>query len=129
MSLAKDSPFYPIPADRVIMESPNCLAFYDRYPLSDGHALVIPHGPVVSLFELDEKLQAELWDLVRLVRDVLDAKFHADGFNIGLNDGEAAGQTVPHAHVHIIPRYDGDVHDPRGGIRWIIPEKAKYWES
>jgi len=127
MSLAEDSPFHPVSADRVIMESPNCAAFYDLYPVSEGHALVIPHQPVVSLFDLDAPLQAELWDLVRQVREALTERFEPDGFNIGVNDGRAAGQTVPHAHVHIIPRYHGDVPDPRGGIRWILPDKAKYW--
>jgi len=128
MSLAEDSPFHPIAADRVIMESPNCVAFHDLYPVSEGHALVIPHEPVISLFDLDAPLQAELWDVVRQVRNVLEDRFAPDGFNIGINDGRSAGQTVPHAHVHIIPRYQGDVPDPRGGIRWLIPDKAKYWE-
>ena len=129
MSLAKDSPFYPIEPDRVILEGANCLAFFDRYPVSEGHALVIPHRPVLSLYELDEKMQAELWDTVRRVRAILDERFHPAGFNIGVNDGHAAGQTIPHAHIHVIPRYAGDVPDPRGGIRWVIPEKARYWKG
>jgi diadenosine tetraphosphate (Ap4A) HIT family hydrolase len=57
----------------------------------------------------------------------LDAAFHPDGYNVGINDGEAAGQTVPHLHLHLIPRYAGDREDPRGGVRWILPQKAKYW--
>jgi len=61
------------------------------------------------------------------VREILIERFRPDGFNIGINDGAAAGQTVPHAHMHIIPRYLNDVPDPRGGIRWIIPAKARYW--
>jgi diadenosine tetraphosphate (Ap4A) HIT family hydrolase len=60
---------------------------------------------------------------------MLEREFSPDGFNIGINDGEAAGQTVDHAHIHIIPRYTGDVNDPRGGIRWVLPERAKYWED
>lgn len=127
MSLSKDSPFYPIATDRVIMETANCLAFFDGYPVSEGHALVIPHDPVLSLFELDDKVQAEVWDTVSRVRTILEERFAPDGFNIGVNDGQAAGQTIPHAHVHIIPRYRGDTSDPRGGIRWVIPDKAKYW--
>lgn len=128
MALPKDSPFYPIPADRVILETPNCLAFLDGYPVSKGHALVIPLQPVISIFELDERMQSELWDTVRRVRDILEERHSPDGFNIGVNDGRAAGQTIPHAHIHVIPRYEGDVCDPRGGVRWVIPEKAKYWE-
>ena len=128
MSVPKDSPFYPIPADRVILETPNCLAFLDGYPVSEGHALVIPIQPVLSIFELDEVMQAELWDTVRRVRDILEERHSPDGFNIGVNDGRAAGQTIPHAHIHVIPRYGGDAIDPRGGVRWVLPEKAKYWD-
>jgi diadenosine tetraphosphate (Ap4A) HIT family hydrolase len=127
MGLPQDSPFYPIAADRVILETPNCLAFYDGYPVSEGHALVVPLQPVISVFELDERMQSELWDTVRRVRDILEERHSPDGFNIGVNDGRAAGQTVPHAHIHIIPRYNGDVPDPRGGVRWVLPGKAKYW--
>lgn len=128
MKLAKDSPFFPVAADRVILEGANCLAFFDRYPVSQGHALVVPDRPVLSLYELDEHMQAEIWDTVRRVREILEERFNPAGFNIGVNDGRAAGQTVPHAHVHVIPRYAGDVFDPRGGIRWVIPERARYWK-
>jgi diadenosine tetraphosphate (Ap4A) HIT family hydrolase len=128
MGLAKDSPFFPVAADRVILEGPNCLAFFDRYPVIEGHALVVPHCPVLSLYELDDQMQAEIWDTVRRVRQILEERLNPAGFNIGVNDGRAAGQTVPHAHVHVIPRYVGDVPDPRGGVRWVIPGKAKYWD-
>ena len=67
--------------------------------------------------------------LVASVREQLQQEFKPDAFNIGVNDGTAAGQTVLHAHVHVIPRYAGDVPDPRGGVRWIIPEKADYWSK
>jgi diadenosine tetraphosphate (Ap4A) HIT family hydrolase len=127
MGLPKDSPFYPIPADRVILETPNGLGFFDAYPVSRGHALIVPLRPVLSIYELDELLQAELWETVRRIREILAEKFSPDGFNVGINDGRAAGQTVPHAHIHLIPRYRGNVPDPRGGVRWVIPEKAKYW--
>ena len=127
MPLDNASPFSPLPADRIIVETPNTVAFYDLYPLTNGHALVVPKATVASLYELDPSIQAEIWDTVRRVRDILAGRFRPDGFNIGINDGAAAGQTVPHAHVHIIPRYAGDVPDPRGGIRWILPSKARYW--
>ncbi len=127
MGLPQNSPFFPIPLDRVILETANCLAFYDAYPVSRGHALVVPRRLVPSIFELAALMQAELWDTVRRVREVLDKRFSPDGFNVGVNDGRAAGQTVEHAHIHVIPRYRGDVPDPRGGVRWVIPEKAKYW--
>jgi diadenosine tetraphosphate (Ap4A) HIT family hydrolase/predicted RNase H-like nuclease len=129
MGLAKGSPFLPIEASRVIMEGPNCLAFFDRYPVSEGHALVVPVRPVPSLYDLDPQVQAEVWDMVRRVRGFLEERNQPAGFNIGINDGRAAGQTIAHAHVHVIPRYAGDVPDTRGGIRWVIPEKAKYWQD
>ena len=69
----------------------------------------------------------DVWRLVSHVRKELESEFHPDGFNIGVNDGEAAGQTLPHVHVHVIPRFSGDVPDPRGGIRWVVPDKAPYW--
>ena len=90
---------------------------------------MIPRKHVVSLFELSTAEQADLWMLVASVREQLQQEFNPDGFNIGVNDGTAAGQTVLHAHVHVIPRYAGDVPDPRGGVRWIIPEKADYWSK
>jgi diadenosine tetraphosphate (Ap4A) HIT family hydrolase len=102
-------------------------AFRDRYPLSEGHSLVVPGRHVASLSDLTAEEEAELWALVREVREDLAASHDPGGFNIGVNDGEAAGQTVGHAHIHVIPRYAGDVVDPRGGIRWVIPDRAAYW--
>jgi diadenosine tetraphosphate (Ap4A) HIT family hydrolase len=127
-ALGEDSPFYPVDAKRVILETEAAVAFYDGFPLSEGHALVVPRFPVISLFELDSDMQAAVWETVRRTHELLEAKYQPDGFNIGINDGQAAGQTIPHAHIHIIPRYRGDVSDPRGGVRWVLPEKAQYWE-
>ncbi len=127
-ALGEDSPFYPVDAKRVILETEAAVAFYDGFPLSEGHALVVPRFPVISLFELDSDMQAAVWETVRHTHELLEAKYQPDGFNIGINDGQAAGQTIPHAHIHIIPRYRGDVSDPRGGVRWVLPEKAQYWE-
>jgi len=103
------------------------LAFYDAFPVSEGHALVIPKRHVASIFELPLEELVTLWSQVTTVRSALTDKFRPDGFNIGVNDGFAAGQTVPHAHIHVIPRRKGDAADPRGGIRWVFPDKAKYW--
>jgi diadenosine tetraphosphate (Ap4A) HIT family hydrolase len=127
METPKDSPFHPIPADSLIAESDHALAFLDAYPVSEGHTLVIPKRIVPSLFDLPPDEQDAVWLLVATVRQILQKRFLPDGFNVGLNDGAAAGQTVPHAHVHLIPRYNGDTPDPRGGIRWIFPDKARYW--
>jgi len=129
MDFPRESPFYPLPPDRVIAESERCSAFLDRFPLTEGHTLVVPKRVAASLYELEPAWQAELWALVATARARLAERFRPDGFNIGLNDGAAAGQTVPHVHVHVIPRYRGDVPDPRGGIRWILPERAAYWSG
>lgn len=90
--------------------------------------LIVPRKHVESLFELSADEQADVWCLATAMRDHLNKALSPAGFNIGLNDGAAAGQTIMHAHVHLIPRYDNDCADPRGGVRWVIPEKAKYWK-
>jgi diadenosine tetraphosphate (Ap4A) HIT family hydrolase len=101
---------------------------WDAYPVSDGHALVVPKKHVASLYDLTQETQAALWRLVSETRRRLVEKEKGpDGFNIGVNDGVAAGQTVIHSHIHVIPRWNNDVPDPRGGVRWVIPEKARYW--
>jgi diadenosine tetraphosphate (Ap4A) HIT family hydrolase len=94
--------------------------------VSPGHTLVIPNRHVESFFEIDAEEQAEILAAVREAKLVLDGDLRPDGFNIGLNIGVAAGQTVMHAHVHIIPRFHGDVADPRGGIRHCIPGRGYY---
>ena len=121
-------PFCMVPEDRVLARSDSALAMFDAYPVCEGHTLVVPQQHAASVFELPELAQAEVWRLVARVRLLLQERFDPDGFNIGINDGPAAGQTVQHAHVHVIPRRQGDVADPRGGIRWVLPEKACYWE-
>jgi len=120
-------PFCNLPQERVLLETGTTLAFLDAYPLTEGHALVIPKRHVASIFDLSPEELAALWAQVAAVRNLLAKKYSPDGFSVGLNDGPAAGQTVHHAHIHIIPRHAGDVPDPRGGVRWVIPAKAKYW--
>jgi diadenosine tetraphosphate (Ap4A) HIT family hydrolase len=88
---------------------------------------VIPQKHVASVFDLSKDERADLWRVVDEIRWQLLQECQPHGFNIGVNDGGAAGQTVSHAHIHVIPRYDGDVADPRGGVRWVIAEKADYW--
>ena len=88
---------------------------------------VIPRIHRNRLSDLSAQVMEAVWRLVSHVREELEAELHPDGFNIGVNDGVAAGQTVPHVHVHVIPRFSGDVPDPRGGIRWVVPDKAPYW--
>ena len=121
------SPFLTVSREDYISENAVGFSIFDIFPVSEGHALVIPKKEVTSLFLLTQSEQSALWDLVSEIRDILSDQFYPAGFNIGINDGEAAGQTIAHAHVHIIPRYKGDTPDPRGGVRWILPVRAAYW--
>jgi diadenosine tetraphosphate (Ap4A) HIT family hydrolase len=111
------------------MGNQHAVAFLDTYPLSEGHTLVIPRVHEPDLFALDPDVRSAVWDLVDAVHAQLDRVQSPDGFNIGVNVLAAGGQTIPHAHVHIIPRSYGDVSDPRGGVRWVIPAKAPYWDQ
>lgn len=120
-------PFCSQPKESCVAQTSTVRAFRDSFPVSKGHTLVVPVRHVASIFDLTADELAELWRVVAQVRQQLADEFHPDGFNIGVNDGTAAGQTVPHAHVHVIPRYTGDVSDPRGGVRWVFPTKADYW--
>ena len=101
----------------------------DGFPISPGHALIITRRHIASLFDATSDERAALLEMLAQVKIDLQEKYKPDGFNIGINDGAAAGQTVMHLHIHLIPRYSGDIIDPRGGIRWIFPEKADYWSN
>jgi len=122
-----ECPFCNLPEDRIWVQTDSAIAFPDNFPVSPGHTLVIPGDHIGALMELPENDFKEIWELVAHVRKLLIEKYKPDGFNIGINEGAAAGQTVDHAHIHIIPRFNRDVPDPRGGIRWVIPKRAKYW--
>ena len=128
-STRNDCPFCNTTGHNILLATDVAVAIPDSFPASQGHTLVIPRRHVVSVFELAAADLVQLWELVSQTRLLLQEKLAPVGFNIGVNDGIAAGQTVSHAHVHVIPRFDGDVPDPRGGIRWVIPDKAAYWEG
>jgi diadenosine tetraphosphate (Ap4A) HIT family hydrolase len=120
-------PFCHLEKSRITLESDCALAIPDAYPAAEGHMLVVPKRHVASLFDLSDEEQEAIWRLVAQVRGKLASDRQPDGFTVGVNDGPAAGQTVLHAHVHVIPRRAGDVADPRGGVRWVLPSTAKYW--
>lgn len=120
--------FCQLPPARIIASNDLALGFLDNFPISPGHALIIPRRHIGSWFETTPDERNELFGLLETVKKRIDAEFKPDGYNIGINDGRAAGQTIGHLHLHLIPRYNGDRPDPRGGVRWVIPEKAKYWE-
>ena len=118
-----ESPFLNI---EKIIENENAFAIYDTFPVSKGHALVIPKRVVAEIFDLNDEEYSSCFNLVKDVKKILEEEFKPDGFNIGINNGEKAGQTIFHAHIHVIPRYSGDVDNPRGGIRHVIPGKGDY---
>jgi len=99
---------------------------WDRYPVSEGHLLVVPKRHIQYFSELSVEEAGALGSAIQEAIGIVRGKIGPDGMNIGINDGPAAGQTVPHLHVHIIPRRSGDVEDPRGGVRGVIPGKAQY---
>ena len=103
------------------------VAFPAGFPVSPGHALIVPRRHEADFFSLTGEEQAAVVALVNPVRAALDQKFGPDGYNLGVNAGKAAGQTILHTHLHVIPRYTGDVAEPRGGVRWVLPETARYW--
>jgi diadenosine tetraphosphate (Ap4A) HIT family hydrolase len=128
-ALLESCPFCTLSPDRIVSESEHAIAFSDGDPVAPGHTLVIPRRHVASIFDLPPEEWAAVWNLVAHIRSAVLQALHPDAFNIGINDGIAAGQTVMHAHVHLIPRWIGDVPDPRGGVRWVIPAKAAYWRE
>ncbi|MDI3282135.1 DEAD/DEAH box helicase family protein [Polyangium sp. 15x6] len=123
------SPFLRIPSSSWLASNPLAFAVPDLYPVSRGHTLVIPRRLIATWFEATAEERVAIFDLVDDVKRKLDAELHPDGYNIGINAGEAAGQTVMHLHVHVIPRYRGDIDDPRGGVRHVIPGKGNYLEN
>jgi diadenosine tetraphosphate (Ap4A) HIT family hydrolase len=112
--------FCTIPRDTIAL-SPNFYAKFDPFPVSRGHALVIPTRHVESLFDLTAKEMTEAFKVMSSVRALVSANHEPDAWNVGVNDGRAAGRTIDHLHIHLIPRYVGDVADPRGGVRKIMP--------
>ena len=110
----------------IICETATCVAFYDGYPVSPGHALIIPKRHVASYFDLTNHEREAMNVMLQFVKQKIDERFHPDGYNIGINVNEAAGQSVFHVHMHLIPRYKGDVPNPKGGVRGVIPCKQNY---
>jgi diadenosine tetraphosphate (Ap4A) HIT family hydrolase len=122
-------PFCHIDPARILADGPLYVVIRDGFPISRGHTLIIPKRHVASVFECTEAERTALLSALDVARKDLDQTLSPDGYNIGINDGPAAGQTVGHLHIHLIPRYAGDQPDPRGGVRWIFPEKARYWSD
>ncbi len=124
-----ECPFCAPDQARIISSCRCAIAIRDGFPISEGHSLIIPKSHVQSIFDLEPEEQRMVWTFVAQVRQQLAIELKVRAFNIGINDGKEAGQTIEHAHIHVIPRRPGDVSDPRGGIRLIIPDRARYWEA
>ena len=110
----------------IITESEYWYAIYDKYPVSKGHTLLITKRHISSFFDLTSEETKQMYDIIKYIKSKLDIEYFPDGYNIGINCGKAAGQTIPHCHIHIIPRYNDDVENPTGGVRGVIPNKQKY---
>lgn len=126
---AKPCAFCTLPIKRVIDSNNFGIVIRDGFPVSPGHTLIISKRHVGSFFELETGERQDLLNLLDAAKKILDAEFRPNGYNIGINDGATAGQTVQHVHIHLIPRYKDDQLDPRGGVRWIFPDKADYWSG
>ena len=124
-----DCLFCNLQKERVVIETAAFLAIEDNYPVSPGHLLIIAKKHRHLLNELSVEEWRDLQDAIISAQAYIKKCHNAAGFNVGINDGTAAGQTISHLHVHVIPRYLNDVKDPRGGIRWLFPSKAKYWKD
>lgn len=122
------SPFRDVPPTEWIASNRSAFAIWDRFPVSPGHALVVPFRLVPTWWDASEEEHADLMALATEVKEVIDEIHRPSGYNLGFNAGEAAGQTVAHLHLHVIPRYPGDVPDPRGGVRHVIPDRGNYLE-
>ena len=121
-----DCPFCSTPEGEKVLASKLCYARWDKYPVTEGHLLIIPNRHVVDYFSVTAEEKTALWAMVDEGKKLLDERFRPDGYNVGINAGTDAGQTIMHCHIHLIPRRSGDTNNPRGGVRGVIPGKADY---
>ncbi len=109
-----------------LIENDIGFVIFDGFPVSEGHCLIVPHRVYSNYFDSTQEEIIGLQTLVVETKTLIDKRFNPDGYNVGINCGEMSGQTVPHVHIHLIPRYGGDVVDPRGGVRGVIPSRREY---
>ena len=121
-----DSPFLSLPESSWVASNQLAFAIRDVYPVSEGHTLIVPRRVIATWFETTREEQLAMLELLDEVKAELDATLRPDGYNVGFNSGAAAGQTIEHLHLHVIPRFDGDMPDPIGGVRHVIPGKGNY---
>jgi len=113
-------------SDRLMIEGELGFVTWDRHPVNPGHFLVIPKRHCADYFDISDEERAELWSLVDAGKQVAEQKYQPDGYNIGINVGHWAGQSIHHLHIHVIPRYEGDVDNPKGGVRGVVPARKNY---
>jgi diadenosine tetraphosphate (Ap4A) HIT family hydrolase len=116
-----------LPGERILGENDHAVWVLDLHPVSPGHSLIVSKRHVESFFEAPSPEREAILSLLERAREHVSRNHAPSGYNIGINEGPAAGQTVPHLHIHLIPRYVGDRTNPRGGVRWVLPEKADFW--
>ena len=109
-----------------VFDSKYWYVIYDKYPVNEGHMLLISQRHVESYFDLREEESSRINNYIHYMKSKIEEKYDPDGYNIGINVGEVAGQTVDHLHIHLIPRYEGDIDNPEGGVRGVIPDKRMY---
>lgn len=123
------------PKCKVLLETAFAYSIFDKYPVSKGHALIIPKRHISNYFNLSINEQIACHLIINKMKEIIDKEFKPDGYNVGVNIGNAGGQTIGHVHIHLIPRFEGDVENPIGGVRNVIPKKGDYiknkkvWES
>jgi diadenosine tetraphosphate (Ap4A) HIT family hydrolase len=122
----KPCTFCKVPSNRIVESGEHAFVVLDAYPVSPGHSLVVSRRHVADVFELDPAEIGEMIWLIKSTRERLDRSYQPAGYNVGVNVGIHAGQTVMHVHIHVIPRYAGDSEDPTGGVRGVIPAKMQY---
>lgn len=118
--------FCKITDSDIVLSSKYSLAFYDKFPVNEGHLIIVSRRHTSNYFDLPQIEKNDIWKLVDQASDLLKGKLSPTGFNIGININKSAGQTIHHVHIHLIPRFDNDVKDPTGGVRGVIPSKQKY---
>lgn len=118
--------FIDIPEERIIYREEHFFVIKDGFPVAPGHCLIISNNLRETFFDLTSDEKQKLPSIISYVKNLIEKEYSPDGYNIGMNCGEVSGQTVMHFHCHVIPRYNNDMDDPRGGVRGVIPDKMKY---
>jgi diadenosine tetraphosphate (Ap4A) HIT family hydrolase len=122
-------PFCPPLDGEKVLAAALCYARWDKYPVTEGHLLIIPNRHIADYFSVTAEEKTALWGMVDEAKRLLDGRFKPDGYNVGINISADAGQTIMHCHIHLIPRRSGDSINPRGGVRGVIAGKADYSRS